>query len=183
MKAAVDCLRSGGVVLYPTDTVWGIGCDASNNDAVRRIFDLKRRAEAKAMISLVADEAMLERFTDGLPEVAFELIEQAISPITLVVDHPRGLAPSLLAADGSAGLRVTREEFSRSLCYRLRKPLVSTSANISGRPTPRFFDEIDSEIIDAVDYVVRYRRDDRTPRKSSAVIKISDDATFSILRM
>lgn len=183
ISAAVECLRKGGVILYPTDTVWGIGCDATNNEAVRRIFAIKRRAEAKAMISLVDSTAMLERYTSGLPEVAFQLIEESVNPITLVVDHPAGLAPSLLAADGSAGLRVTAERYSRELCRRLRHPLVSTSANISGAPTPRFFAEIPQEIIDAMDYVALYRRDDRTPRKSSSVIKISDDCTFRILRM
>lgn len=182
MEAAVNCLRNGGILLYPCDTVWGIGCDSANDEAVRRIFAIKRRAEAKAMISLVADEAMLERFTDGLPEVAFELVEQAVDPITLVVDHPHGLAQSLLAPDGSAGLRVTAEIFSRELCRRLRRPLVSTSANISGEPTPRFFHEISDEIIKHMDYVVQYRRDDTTPRKSSSVIKISDDSSFKILR-
>ncbi len=182
MEAALQCLRQGGVILYPTDTVWGIGCDATNEEAVRRIFEIKKRAEAKAMISLVSDVVQLERFTDGLPEVAFELIEQAVSPITLVVDHPRMLAASLLAEDGSAGFRVTSEKFSRELCRRLRKPLVSTSANISGRPTARFFDEIEQEIIKGMDYVVNYRRDDREPKKPSSVIKIGDNATFTILR-
>ena len=182
VEAALQCLRQGGVILYPTDTVWGIGCDATNEEAVRRIFEIKKRAEAKAMISLVSDVVQLERFTDGLPEVAFELIEQAVSPITLVVDHPRMLAASLLAEDGSAGFRVTSEKFSRELGRRLRKPLVSTSANISGRPTARFFDEIEQEIIKGMDYVVNYRRDDREPKKPSSVIKIGDNATFTILR-
>ncbi len=183
ISAAVECLRKGGVILYPTDTVWGIGCDATNDEAVRRIFAIKRRAEAKAMISLVDSTAMLERYTDGLPEVAFQLIEESVSPITLVVDHPTGLAGSLLAPDGSAGLRVTAERYSRELCRRLRHPLVSTSANISGNPTPRFFAEISPDIIREMDYVAFYKRDDRTPHKSSSVIKISDDCSFKILRM
>lgn len=182
VEAALHSLRKGGVILYPTDTVWGIGCDATNEESVRRIFAIKQRAEAKAMISLVGDVAQLERFTDGLPEVAFELIEQSVHPITLVVDHPRMLAPSLLAADGSAGFRVSSEPFTQQLCRRLRHPLVSTSANISGQPTPRFFAEISQEIITAMDYVVAYRREDNEPRQSSSVIKISDDATFKILR-
>lgn len=180
---AVKCLLHGGVILYPTDTVWGIGCDSANDEAVKRIFEIKRRPESKAMISLVADTAMFERFAGDLPEVALTLVEEATQPLTLVVSNPQGLAPSLLAEDGSAGLRVTAESFSRELCRRLRRPLVSTSANISGAPTPRFFNEIDDEVKDAVDYVVRYRRDDTEPRRSSSVIKINPDASFSILRM
>lgn len=182
VNRAVEVLRNGGVVLYPTDTVWGIGCDATSDEAVRRIFAIKQRAEAKAMITLVDGFPMLDRYTEFIPDVAEELIEEAIHPLTVVLDHPRGLAPSLLAPDGSAGFRVTSEEYSRELCRRLRKPLVSTSANISGRPTPRFFNEISQEIIDAMDYVASYRRDDNQPRRSSSVIKISDDATFQILR-
>lgn len=182
LDQALQCLRRGGVILYPTDTVWGIGCDATVDEAVRRIFTIKRRAEAKAMISLVADIAQLERFTRSLPDVALELVQEAVSPITLVVDHPCGLAPSLLATDGSAAMRVSAEPFNHDLCRRLRHPIVSTSANLSGQPTPRFFNEISPEIVAAVDYVVHYRRDDTTPRRSSSVIKISDDATFKILR-
>lgn len=179
---AVEILRNGGVVLYPTDTVWGIGCDATDDEAVRRIFAIKQRAEAKAMITLVDGLPMLDRYTENIPDVAEQLIEEAVSPLTIVLDRPRGLAPSLLAPDGSAGFRVTSEEYSRELCRRLRKPVVSTSANISGSPTPRFFKEISQEIIEAMDYVSSYRRDDNQPRRSSSVIKISDDATFQILR-
>lgn len=183
ISAAIDCLRKGAVILYPTDTVWGIGCDATDEEAVRRIFKIKQRAEAKAMISLVDSEAMLERYTDNVPEVAWQLLEEAVDPLTIVFDHPVRLAPSLLAPDGSAAFRITSEAYSRELCRRLRHPLVSTSANISGAPTPRFFAEIAPQVIDAMDYVATYRRDDTTPRKSSSVIKISDDSSFTILRM
>lgn len=176
-------MKRGGVILYPTDTVWGLGCDSGRSEAVRRIFEIKRRAEAKAMISLVGSVAQLERFTDGLPDVALELIDQAVKPLTLVVDHPRMLAPELLADDGSAGFRITRELYSSELCRRLRRPVVSTSANISGEPSARFFSEIKRELIEAVDYVAEYRRDDREPHQPSSVIKISDDSTFKILRM
>lgn len=182
LARALECLRGGGVLLYPTDTVWGIGCDAANEQAVRRIFEIKQRAEAKAMISLVGNVAQFERHADLLPDVAYELLDQATTPLTLVVDHPRGLAPSLLAADGSAGLRVTSDAFSRELCLRLRRPVVSTSANISGQPTPRFFNEIAAEVIGAMDYVVLHRQNDHTPHRSSAVIKLSSDSTFTILR-
>ncbi|MCM1401809.1 MAG: L-threonylcarbamoyladenylate synthase [Bacteroides sp.] len=178
----IDCLRNGGIILYPTDTVWGIGCDATNNEAVSRIFAIKKRAEAKAMISLVADVAQFERFTSQIPDVAYELLDQAVSPLTLVVDSPVGLAPRLLAADGSAALRISHEPFNREICRRLRHPLVSTSANISGMPSPRFFHEIDPALIKQMDYVVKYRRDDTTPARPSSVIKISNDSSFKILR-
>lgn len=180
---AVKCMRAGGIILYPTDTVWGLGCDATDGNAVRRIFEIKRRAEAKAMISLVDSVAMLERYVDDVPDVALEMAELATTPLTIVYDHPRGLAPELLASDGSAGLRVTAERYSRALCSRLRHPVVSTSANISGSPTPGIFAEISEEIIAAADYVARYRRDDRTAAKSSSVIKIGSDSTVKILRM
>lgn len=182
IDAAVETLKKGGVILYPTDTVWGIGCNAADEKAIRRIFDIKRRAESKSMISLVADSAQLERFTDGLPEIAFQLIEEAVSPITVIVDHPIGLAAPLLAPDGSAGFRIPAEPFCQELCRRLRSPLVSTSANISGEPTPRFFGEISDEIISAVDYVVLHRRNDTEPRRPSSIIKISDDSSFKIIR-
>lgn len=179
---AVKCIRSGGVILYPTDTVWGIGCDATDSAAVRRIFEIKRRAEAKALISLVNSTDMLERFVDCLPEVALELAELSTTPVTIVYDHPVGLVPELLAADGSAGLRLTRERYSSALCRMLRRPVVSTSANISGEPTPGVFREISPAIIEAVDYVAFYRRDDLCPARSSAVIKIGSDCSMKILR-
>lgn len=182
IAGAVEAMRRGGIIVYPTDTVWGLGCDATNEEAVRRLFDVKRRAEAKSMISLVASEAMLERYVDDIPEVAYQLIELSDRPVTIVFDHSYGLAPSLLAADGSAGLRVTAERFSNGLCRRLGRPVVSTSANISGEPTPKRFAQISREIIDAADYVALYRRDDEEERTSSMVIKISSDSTFKILR-
>lgn len=182
IAGAVEAMRRDGIIVYPTDTVWGLGCDATNEEAVRRLFDVKRRAEAKSMISLVASEAMLERYVDDIPEVAYQLIELSDRPVTIVFDHSYGLAPSLLAADGSAGLRVTAERFSNGLCRRLGRPVVSTSANISGEPTPKRFAQISREIIDAADYVALYRRDDEEERTSSMVIKISSDSTFKILR-
>lgn len=182
VDAAVRCMRSGGVILYPTDTVWGIGCDATNRESVRRVFELKHRADAKALISLVGSVGMLERFVDNIPDVAFELVELATNPITVVYDHPVGLAKELLAEDGSAGIRLTQERYSRELCRRLHRPVVSTSANISGEPTPAIFRQITKQIIDSVDYVATYRRDDMTARRSSSVIKISSDCQVKILR-
>lgn len=182
IEAAVQCMKHSGIILYPTDTVWGIGCDATSSAAVKKVFDLKRRAEAKALITLVADTRMLCRYVDNPPEVAVELAEAATTPLTVVYDHPIGLAPELLAPDGSAALRITGERYSHRLCRALRRPVVSTSANISGEPTPAFFHQISPEILHAVDYVATYRRNDRTPHTPSSVIKISDDSSFTILR-
>ena len=182
MAQALEVLRKGGIILYPTDTVWGIGCDATNPDAVRRIYELKRRTDSKAMIVLVDSPAMLERHVDEMPDIAWELIEVAVNPLTIVYDHGIGLAPNLLAPDGSVGIRVTTERFSSLLCRRLRHPVVSTSANVSGNPTPKYFNEIQSEIINGVDYVVGYRRDDTEPHSPSSVIKLSNSGEVKILR-
>lgn len=182
LAQAIDVLRRGGIILYPTDTVWGIGCDATNPDAVKRIYELKRRTDSKAMIVLVDSPAMLERHVEEMPDVAWQLIEVAVNPTTIVYDRGIGIAPGLLAPDGSVGIRVTSEEFSAMLCRGLRRPLVSTSANISGSPTPQFFKDIDSEIVNGVDYVVTYRRDDNTPHRPSSVIKLSNSGEVKILR-
>lgn len=182
MARAIETLRNGGIILYPTDTVWGIGCDATNEKAVKRIFELKRRSDAKSMITLVGSEGELQRTVKNIPEAAWMLIEAAVDPLTIIYDHPQGLAPNILAEDGSAGIRITSELFSKTLCERLRRPLVSTSANISGEKTARYFHEISQEIIDGVDYVVKYRQDDTTPHKSSSVIKVSDSGVFKIIR-
>ncbi len=180
---ATEVLRHGGVILYPTDTVWGIGCDATNASAIRRIFDIKRRADGKAMITLVDSIDSLCRTVDNVPEVAIELIEAAVNPVTIVYDRGVGVAPELVASDGSLAVRVTREKFSAGLCRSLRRPLVSTSANISGAPTPRSFAEISPEVIAAVDYVCTSRRDERKGvGRPSMVIKISDNGVFKILR-
>lgn len=184
LKQACAVLRNGGIILYPTDTVWGIGCDATNSAAVRRVFDIKRRADGKALITLIPSAAMLDRYVADVPEVAYELVELATTPVTVVYD--RGLtpplAPELLAEDGSIGIRVTSEAFSNRLCAMLRKPLVSTSANISGMPTPATYAQISPEIIAAVDYVATSRRDDDEPHKSSSVIKLGCDGTIKIIR-
>jgi len=187
IRAAVDVLRRGGVILYPTDTVWGLGCDATSPDAVRRIFDIKRRADAKALITLVGSFSPLERTVDGIPEVAYQLIEYSERPVTIVFDRPlpsARIAPELLAPDGTIGVRVTSEEFSRGLCDTFRKPLVSTSANVSGEPAPAVYTDISPEIIGAVDYVCLSRRDEAAVpgSKPSSVIRLSEDGLFKILR-
>lgn len=185
IRAAVDVLRKGGIILYPTDTVWGIGCDATNSDAVRRVFEIKQRSDAKALITLVGSLAQLERTVTGIPEVAYQLIEFTDRPLTIVYDgvQPSArIAPELLAAAGTIGVRVTSEPFSAALCRAFGKPLVSTSANISGHPTPAYFDEIAGEILAAADYVCTTRRDDRTPARPSTVMRLSEDGTFTVIR-
>ena len=185
IKAAVEVLRRGGIILYPTDTVWGLGCDATNSEAVKKVFAIKQRADAKALITLVGSLAQLERTVDGIPEVAYQLLEFSDKPITIVYDGvlpSARIAPELLAPDGTIGVRVTNEEFSRGLCRAFGKPLVSTSANISGKPTPENFSEISPELLEAVDYVCKSRRDDKTPSKPSTVMRLSEDGSFKIIR-
>lgn len=185
IREAVAILRKGGVILYPTDTVWGLGCDATNSEAVRRIFEIKQRADSKALITLVGSLAQLERTVQGIPEVAYQLIEYSERPLTIVYDGTLAsarIAPELLAADGTIGVRVTGETFSAELCKAFGKPLVSTSANISGQSTPACFAEITQEVLDAVDYVCISRRNDTTPTKPSTVMRISEDGLFKILR-
>lgn len=185
IRAAVDALRRGGVILYPTDTVWGIGCDATNSAAVRRVFDIKHRADAKALITLVGSEAQLERTVTGIPDVAYQLIEFSEKPVTIVYDGVApysGIAPELLAPDGSIGVRLTAEEFSRELCLAFGKPLVSTSANISGQPTPLCYCEISPEIIAAADYVCLSRRDEQPHAAPSTVMRLTAGGRFTIIR-
>lgn len=179
---AVEVMRHGGVILYPTDTVWGLGCDARNSKAVQRIFEIKQRSEAKALITLVDSIAALDRVVEDIPEVAIQLIEVSTDPVTIIYDRGIGVAPELLAEDGSIGVRLTREEFSANLCHALRAPLVSTSANISGAPTPLDFKSIAPEILDAVDYVCKSRRNEPPALKASSVIKISAGGLFKVLR-
>ena len=175
-------MRNGGVILYPTDTVWGIGCDATNAEAVARVYKIKQRAEAKALITLVADLGALERTVDGIPDVAYDLIEFSTKPLTIIYDRGIGVAPNLTADDGTLAVRITREPFSAELCRAFRRPLVSTSANISGCPTPSLFSEISNEILNAVDYVCTSRRDEKTRHKSSTIMRLSADGQFEIIR-
>lgn len=182
LRQALAVLRAGGIILYPTDTVWGLGCDATNPAAVEKIYKLKRRAESKSMLVLVADEAQAERFTEDAEEIAFTLMTESVSPLTVIFDKGFGLADNLTADDGSIGIRMTREPFTKALCRTLRRPLVSTSANISGAPSAAIFSEISDEIINGVDYVVNYRRDDRRRHRPSAIIKVSHGGVIKIIR-
>ena len=181
-KKAVEVMRKGGVILYPTDTVWGIGCDATNPEAVKRVYEIKRRTDSKALLLLVDSADRLARYVSGVPAVAWDLIELTDKPLTIIYDGARNLAPNLIAEDGSVGIRVTSELFSKELCYRFQKAVVSTSANISGEPTPANFSEISQEIIDAVDYVVNYKQLDMGRPKASSIIKLGADGTVAIVR-
>lgn len=182
VKKAVEVMRNGGVILYPTDTVWGIGCDATNEEAVKRVYEIKRRSDSKALICLVDSEARLTRYVRRVSDVTWDMIELATKPLTVIYDNATGLAPNLLAEDGSVGIRITKEEFSKELCFRFQKPIVSTSANISGEPTPQTFDEISNEIKNAVDYVVKYSQRCKEKHQPSSIIKINADGEFTIIR-
>ena len=198
IRQAIEVLRRGGVILYPTDTVWGIGCDATNSEAVRRVYQIKQRDDSKALICLVDSDVRMQRYVRDVPEVAWQLIDaveergtsseergtksRVGSPITLVLDGASGLAPELLAEDGTVGIRITHEPFSRELCYRFQKPLVSTSANISGEPAAQNYRDISEDILNAVDYVCFSRRQEHQPHKPSSVIKIGRGGEVVVIR-
>ena len=182
LAKSVEVLRKGGIILYPTDTVWGIGCDATNAEAVKRIYALKKRDDAKSMLVLVGSDGQLQRSVEKVPDAAWMLIDVAVEPMTIIYDRPKGIAANLLADDGSLGIRITNEAFSQALCRQLRHPLVSTSANVSGDKTPSFFAEISDEIRNGVDYVVKYRQNDTSPHKSSSIIKVTDSDVIRIIR-
>ena len=194
IKNAVEVLRKGGVILYPTDTVWGIGCDATNAEAVKRVYDIKQRDDSKAMICLVDSDARLQRYVRNVPDVAWQLIdslkapegEQAgegtSKPTTIILDGAVNLAPNLIAEDGSIALRITQEPFSKELCYRFQKALVSTSANISGEPAAQNYCDIDPRIIEQVDYVCWSRRQEHKPHTPSCIIRLRPDGEVTIIR-
>ncbi|MEN8117070.1 MAG: L-threonylcarbamoyladenylate synthase [Bacteroidota bacterium] len=182
LKKAVEILKNGGIILYPTDTIWGIGCDATNEEAVKRIYKIKNREDLKSMLVLMENPALLDRYVDDVPEVAWELVEITTTPLTVIYPNARNLANNLIAEDGSIGIRFTKEEFTTKLLQRLRRPLVSTSANISGEKSPAFFDEISEGIKEQVDYVVEYRQDDTTPAQPSSIIKLGPGGRIDIIR-
>ncbi len=182
IKAAIETMRKGGIILYPTDTVWGIGCDATNKEAVDRIFKLKQRDDSKAMICLVDSANRLQRYVRNVPDVAWDLMEYAEKPTTVILDNAVNLAPNLVAEDGSIALRITRENFSKELCYRFQKPIVSTSANISGQPAAQNYCDISDEILNGVDYVCWSRRQEHKPHKPSSIIKLTESGEVTIIR-
>lgn len=195
LQEALRVLRSGGIIVYPTDTVWGIGCDATNADAVRRIYALKQREDSKSMLVLLDSPAKLNYYIADVPDAAWALLEASDysdnsdcsdcsdqKPLTIIYPNARNLAPNLIAEDGSIGIRITNEPFSKALCEQLRHPIVSTSANISGEPTPRYFREIHESILNHTDYCCLFRREDETPHEPSTIIKVNADNSFKIIR-
>jgi L-threonylcarbamoyladenylate synthase len=175
-------LRKGGVILYPTDTIWGLGCDPSNAAAVEKIFRIKSREQGRSLLILVDGEAMVERYVTEVPEIAWELAGISDDPLTIIYPGGKNLAPGVCSEDGSIGIRICHDEFCSELIKRFRKPLVSTSANLSGKPSPGNFSEIDRSVIEAADYVVKYRQDDMRKISSSPVIKLGADGTVKIIR-
>ena len=195
IQTALKVLREGGIIVYPTDTVWGLGCDATNAEAVKRLYALKEREDSKSMLVLLDSPAKLNYYVADVPETAWALLEavrdpeipesrdiEDSKPLTIIYPGARNMAANLIAEDGSVGIRITHEPFSKALCEQLRHPLVSTSANISGHPTARFFHEIEQAVLDRADYVCRFRREDDTPCEPSSIIKVNADGTFRIIR-
>ena len=192
LQEALRVLREGGVIVYPTDTVWGIGCDATNAEAVAKIYALKQREDSKSMLVLLDSPAKLNYYIADIPDSAWALLEVAdtdgneendeVKPLTIIYPNARNLAPNLVAEDGSIGIRITGEPFSKALCEQLRHPIVSTSANISGHPTAHFYHEIEEAILNGADYVCQFRRNDDCPHEPSSIIKINNDGSFKIIR-
>ena len=182
IKNAIEAMRKGGVILYPTDTVWGIGCDATNAEAVKRVYEIKQRDDSKALICLVDSDSRLQRYVRNVPDVAWQLIDCVEKPTTLILDGAVNLAPNLIAEDGSIGIRITKEAFSHELCFRFQKAIVSTSANISGEPAAQNYRDIDPRILEQVDYVCWTRRQEHQPHQPSSIIKLSADGQVVIIR-
>ncbi len=182
IKNAVECMRKGGIILYPTDTIWGIGCDATNAEAVKRIYEIKQREDSKALICLVDSADRMQRYFRKVPDVAWDLVDCADRPLTLILDGAANVAPNLLAEDGSLGIRVTHEDFSRQICYRFQKAIVSTSANISGEPSPKNFYDIPESITSQMDYICSFRRGEKGNAQPSQIIRIGLDGEVKIIR-
>lgn len=182
IKKAAQVLYEGGIILYPTDTIWGIGCDATNEDAVKKVFEIKKRIDSKALIVLTDSPVKLEYYVREVPDIAWDLIELSDKPLTIIYDNARNVAPNLIADDGSLAIRITNEKFSHELCKRFRKAIVSTSANISGMPSPQNFDEISDEIKNSVDYIVNFRQNEINKAKPSSIIKLSANGCVKIIR-
>ena len=178
---AIAVLKRGGLILYPTDTIWGIGCDATNADAIDRVYELKNRPDAKALICLVSDFKMLNQYVSDIPEVACDILKYALKPTTIIYDKPIRVAQNLLAQDESLAIRVSKHNFSKSLIRKFKRPIVSTSANISGENSPNSFQEIDPAILAGVDYVVNLERNKKNG-PPSAIIKLKNDGTVHIIR-
>ena len=182
IQDCVNVLREGGLILYPTDTIWGIGCDACNNEAVQKIYSIKKRETGKSMLILAADTNMVDRYVQVFPEIAEELFDTSDTPLTIILPDARNLAKDLPAEDGSVGIRIPDDSFCEELLRRFRRPIVSTSANFSGEPSPSWFGDINPDLIDKIDHVAKWKQDDQSQNKASSIIKIDVDGTFKIIR-
>lgn len=182
IQKSLEVLKSGGVLLYPTDTIWGLGCDATNANAVKKIFTIKQRTESVPLLVLVDSVAMLERYVIEMPNVAYDLIDLSEKPITIIFEKARNLPDSVISVDGTIGIRVTREAFTKELIRQFRRPIISTSANIHGQASPSLFREISQEIKDSVDYIVEYRQSETSKHKASSIIKLLNNGQITIIR-
>lgn len=181
INSCKEVLQNGNTILYPTDTIWGIGCDATNETAVKKIYQLKKRDDSKALICLVANQAMLEKYVEKVPDVAYEIIDFTTKPTTLIFDKPKGLAKNLIASDNTIAIRVASDKFCQYLINKFKKPIVSTSANISGHVSPKKFSDISNEILQGVDYVVNLHREKENALPSS-IIKLTNDGIVKVIR-
>ena len=181
VKKACEVLKNGGIILYPTDTIWGIGCDATNDEAVKRVYELKKREDSKARLVLLDDLGKLASYVD-VPDITYDLLEAADRPMTVIYPRAKNLAKGLVSADGTIGIRITKEIFSRMLVARFRKPIVSTSANISGDPSPKCFADISDEVKKSVDYVVDFRQEETTNPAPSSIVKLGLGGEIQIIR-
>ncbi len=182
LKKSLRVLKGDGIILYPTDTLWGLGCDATSPSAVQKIFRIKSRTDSKSLIILVNGLSMLERYVKEIPEIVHQLSAVSDSPLTIIYPGCRNLAKGVCGEDGSVGIRICNDEFCRELIYRFRKPIVSTSANKAGKPPPSNFSEIDENIIKSVDFTVKYRQEDKRKYSASPVIKVEKNGVIKILR-
>jgi L-threonylcarbamoyladenylate synthase len=181
LEKTITTLKKGGIILYPTDTIWGIGCDATNAEAVDKIYALKKREESKSMICLVSDFKMLQQYVEEVPEVAYDILKHATKPTTIIYDRPLRVAENTIADDNTLGIRVVRDPFCSKLIKKLKRPIISTSANISDMPSPKSFKEISTAILEGVDYVVNLPLQ-KKGAKPSSIIKIGGDSTVKIIR-
>lgn len=182
IKKAIEVLKGGGIILYPTDTIWGIGCDATDEEAVEKLYAIKHRDKSKSMLILLDNPGKMQAYIQDVPDIAWDLFDLADKPLTIIFNNAKNLAPNLINSDGTIGIRITNEDFSRNLCMRFRKPIVSTSANIAGQDAPQNFNDIDPEIIDMVDYVVEYRQDEMYKQTPSSIIKLGSNGEIDIIR-
>lgn len=181
IQKCVKTLKNGGIILYPTDTVWGLGCDATNETAIAKIFELKKREDAKSLITIVSSDAMLQRYVEEVPELAWDIIDLATKSTTIIYSKGKNLATNSIAKDGSIGIRLIKEGFANQLVHRFNKPIISTSANISGEPTPLNFNEISTNLKKQVDFVVNSQFDTGS-KQASSILKLALNGEIKVIR-